>query len=60
MLYSNKLVMVSVIYRFPSQSSQEFAQFEMLFSQFLDIASKNLFIPLPLVISIQGLSAVEP
>ena len=44
MLYNNKLVIVSVIYRSPSQSSQEFAQFEMLFSQLLnDITSKNPF-----------------
>ena len=32
MLY-NKLYIVSVIYRSPSQSSQELAQSEMLFSQ---------------------------
>ena len=32
MLY-NKLNIVSVIYHSPSQSSQEFAQFKMLFSQ---------------------------
>ena len=38
------LVFVSVIYRSPSQSSQEFAQFEMLFSQLLnDITSKKPF-----------------
>ena len=44
MLYNNKLVIVSVIYRSPSQSSQEFAQFEMLFSQLLnDITSKKPF-----------------
>ena len=49
MLY-NKLVIVSVIYRSSSQSSQEFAQFEMLFSQLLDdITSKNLYFPLFLV-----------
>ena len=40
----NKLVIVSVVYRSPSQSSQEFAQFEMLFSQLLnDITSKRPF-----------------
>ena len=44
MLYNNKLVIVSVIYRSPRQSSQEFAQFEMLFSQLLnDITSKKPF-----------------
>ena len=44
MLYNNKLVIASVIYRSPSQSSQEFAQFEMLFSQLLnDITSKKAF-----------------
>ena len=60
MLYNNKLVIVSVIYRSPSQSSQEFAQFEMLSSQLLnDIASKKTF-QLSLVISMQGLSAGEP
>ena len=32
MLYNNKLIIESVIYRSPSQSSQEFAQLEMLFS----------------------------
>ena len=32
----NKLVIVSVIYRSLSQSSQELAQFEMLFSQLLN------------------------
>ena len=43
-LYNNKLVIVSVIYRSPSQCSQEFAQFEMLFSQLLnDITSKKPF-----------------
>ena len=42
MLYNNELVIVSVIYRSPSQSSQEFQQFKMLFSQLLnDITSKN-------------------
>ena len=57
MLCDNKLVAVSVIYRSPSQSSQEFAQFEMLFSQLLnDITSKNPFFRLSLVISMQGLS----
>ena len=44
MLYNNKLVNVSVIYRSPSQSCQEFAQLEMLFSQLLnDVTSKNPF-----------------
>ena len=44
MLYNNKLVVVSVIYRSASQSSQEFAQFEMYFSQLLnDITSKKPF-----------------
>ena len=44
MLYNNKLVIASVIYRSPSQSPQEFAQFEMLFSQlFNDITSKKPF-----------------
>ena len=44
MLYNDKLVIVSVIYRSPSQSPQEFAQFEMLFSQLLnDITSKKSF-----------------
>ena len=44
MLYNNKLVIVPVIYCSPSQSSQEFAQFEMLFSQLLnDITSKKTF-----------------
>ena len=44
MLYNNKLVIVSVTYRSPRQSSQEFAQFEMLFSQLLnDITSKKPF-----------------
>ena len=54
----NKLVIVSVVYRSPSQSSQEFAQFEMLFNQPLsDITSKNPFFPLSLVISMQSVSA---
>ena len=45
MLYNDKLVIVSAIYRSPSQSSQEFAQFQMLFSHILnDIASKNPFL----------------
>ena len=44
MLYSNELVIVSVIYRSPSLSSQEFVQFEMLFSQILnDITSIKTF-----------------
>ena len=44
MLYHNKLVIAYVIYRSLSQSSQEFAQFEMLFSQLLnDITSKKPF-----------------
>ena len=48
MLCNNKLVMVFVIYRSPSQSSQEFAQLEMFFSQLLnDITSKK---PLFLII----------
>ena len=34
MLYNNKLVVVSVIYRSASQSSQEFAQFEMYLVSF--------------------------
>ena len=55
MLY-NKLVIVSIIYHSPSQSSREFAQFEMLFSELLnEIASKKPF-PLSLVIPMQGLS----
>ena len=42
MLYNNKLVIASVIYRSPSQSSREFAQFEMPFSQLLnDVTSKS-------------------
>ena len=45
MLYNDKLVIVSAIYRSPSQSSQEFAQFQMLFSHILnDIASENPFL----------------
>ena len=44
MLYNNKLVIVSVIYHSPSQCSQEFAQFEITFSQLLnDITSKKPF-----------------
>ena len=44
MLCNNKLVIVSVIYRSPSQSSLELAQFEMLFRQLLnDITSKKPF-----------------
>ena len=44
MLYNNKLVIISLIYRSPSQSSEEFTQFEMLFSQILnDITSKKPF-----------------
>ena len=59
MLYNNKLVIVSVIYRSPSQSSQEFAQFEMLFTQLLNyITSKKPFFSL--VISMQGLSVGGP
>ena len=47
MLYNNKLVIVTVIYRSPSQSSQEFVQFEILFSQLLiDITLKKHFFPL--------------
>ena len=43
-LRNNKLVIVSAIYCSPSQSSQEFAQFEILFSQLLnDITSKKAF-----------------
>ena len=56
MPYNNNLGIVSVIYRFPSQSSQEFAQFQMLFSQLLNIILKNPFFPLSLMISMQGLS----
>ena len=60
MLYNNKLVIISVIYHSPSQSSQEFAQFEMLFSQLLnDITSKKPF-QLFLLISVQGLSVGVP
>ena len=36
MLYDNKLAILSVIYRSSSKYSQEFAQFEMLFSQLLN------------------------
>ena len=36
MLYNNKLVIISVIYCSPSQSSQKFAKFEMLFRQLLN------------------------
>ena len=55
-LHNNNLVTVSVVYRSPHQYSQEFAQFEILYSQLLnDITSKN---PLSFVISIQGLSVV--
>ena len=36
-LCNNKLVIVSVMYRSPSQSSQEFLQIEILFSQHLMI-----------------------
>ena len=44
MLHNNKLVIISAIYGSPSQSSQEFAQFEILFSQLLnDITSKRAF-----------------
>ena len=46
MLYNIKLVVVSVIYRSPSQSSLQFAQFEMVFSKLLnDITSKKTFFP---------------
>ena len=55
-LHNNNLVTVSVVCRSPRQYSQEFAQFEILYSQLLnDITSKN---PLSFVISIQGLSVV--
>ena len=55
-LHNNNLVTVSVVYHSPRQYSQEFAQFEILYSQLLnDITSKN---PLSFVISIQGLSVV--
>ena len=37
MLCNNKLVIVSVIYCSSSQSSKEFLQFEILFSQYLMI-----------------------
>ena len=41
-LCNNKFIIVSAIYRSPGQSSQELAQFEMLFSQILnEIASKK-------------------
>ena len=44
MLHNTKLVNVSAIYRSPSKSSQEFSQFEMVFSQLLnDIISKKSF-----------------
>ena len=44
MIYNNKLVILSVIYRSPSQSSQEYARFEVLLSQLLsDITLKNAF-----------------
>ena len=44
MVHNNKLVIASVIHRSLSQFSQEFAQFEMLFSQLLnDITSKKPF-----------------
>ena len=44
MIYNNKLVILSVIYRAPSQSAQEYARFEVLLSQLLsDIALKNAF-----------------
>ena len=57
MVHNNKLVIASVIHRSLSQFSQEFAQFEMLFSQLLnDITSKKPFFQLSLVISIQGQS----
>ena len=41
MLFNNKLVIVSVIYRSPSQSCQEFAQLEMLFSQLLNVVTSK-------------------
>ena len=45
----NELVIVSVIYRSPGHTSQEFAQFEMLFSQLLnDIVSKKPFFSITL------------
>ena len=44
MLYNNKLVIISVIYRSPSQSSEELTQFEILFSQLSNnITSKKPF-----------------
>ena len=44
MLHNNKLVIVSAIYRSPSQSSREFAEFETFFSQLLNgITSKRAF-----------------
>ena len=47
MLYNIKLVVVSVIYRFPSQSSLQFSQLEMVFSKLLnDITSKKTFFPI--------------
>ena len=47
MLCNNKLVIVSVIYRSPNQSSQEFLQVEILFSQHLMILLwKNLSFPM--------------
>ena len=47
MLCNNKLLIVSVIYRSPNQSSQEFLQFEILFSQHLMILLwKNLSFPI--------------
>ena len=61
MLYNNKLVIVSVIYCSPSQTSQEFSQVEMFFSQlFNDITSKKPFFQSSLVISMQGLSVGGP
>ena len=44
MIYNNKLVILSVVYRSPSQSSREYARFEVLLSQLLsDITLKNAF-----------------
>ena len=44
MICNNKLVIISVIYCFLSQLSQEFTQFGVLFTQFLnDITPKTLF-----------------
>ena len=43
MVYDSKLVIVSVIYRSPSQTSQGFAQFEMRFSQLLNDIKKPFF-----------------